>query len=370
MGMFQPRLGAAWDITGDARNVVRLSWGRFMHAANTSLPSFLTTQSTGTAVWLSCTGIVGMAIGDPVSTPDECAAWAADRDYGWMADNEGWDPLGWYLNPVNVFAGAEPNGVDPGLDPAYADELILSYERGIWKRSALEFSYIDKTTQNLFEDTCNGNIPNPSADAACDYFVVANLEPLKRDYQGFVVRMESRDLDWLTVLASYVYSESKGSADERHYFWEAWDIYPWHWENRYGYLQDHRDHRVKLNGYFLLPYDFTIGFDSFWSSEFTYTPQADTADNSDIPYGTYFVEPRGSGKAYPNYQFDLQVAKGFNLGAGTRIEVILAVFNLLSNEQPIEVCESISGCLGDVELGEPTDWQVPRRYELGFRFEF
>ena len=30
--------------------------------------------------------------------------------------------------------------------------------------------------------------------------------------------------------------------------------------NREGYLPDHRDYRVKLSGYWLLPYDFTIGF--------------------------------------------------------------------------------------------------------------
>jgi hypothetical protein len=341
-----------------------------MHPANTSLPSFLTTQSTGTSAWLSCSGIAALAIGVPIESPDDCAAWAADQDYGWMMDHEGWDPNGWYLNPANSFAGAEPNQVNPDLRPAYADEFILSYERGVFQRSALEFSYVDKKTRNLFEDTCDGNIPEPSENAECHYFVVDNLEPLERDYQGFVVRFESRDLRWLTVLASYVYSESKGSADERHYFFEAWDVYPWHWENRYGYLQDHRDHRFKLNGFFLLPYDFTIGFDGYWSSEFRYTPQANTADNPEIPYGTYYVEPRGSGVGYDNYQLDLQFAKGFGLGAGTRIELIASVFNVFSNEQPIEVCEAISGCFGEVELGGPTDWQTPRRYELGFRFEF
>jgi hypothetical protein len=35
-------------------------------------------------------------------------------------------------------------------------------------------TYIDKQTNDIFEDTCDGNWPNQSADTNCDYFTIAN----------------------------------------------------------------------------------------------------------------------------------------------------------------------------------------------------
>ncbi len=43
MAMWQPRLGAAWDLTGDAKNILRGSWGRFLHPGNLAGISFATT---------------------------------------------------------------------------------------------------------------------------------------------------------------------------------------------------------------------------------------------------------------------------------------------------------------------------------------
>ncbi len=49
--------------------------------------------------------------------------------------------------------------------------------------------------------------------------------------------------------------------------------------------------------------------------------------------------------------------------------------NVFSDDQPTAVCEHIGGCgLAEdgapIDMGDPTDWQTPRRYELGFRVEF
>ena len=44
MAMWQPRLGAAWDLTGNAKNILRGSWGRFLHPGNLAGVSFATTH--------------------------------------------------------------------------------------------------------------------------------------------------------------------------------------------------------------------------------------------------------------------------------------------------------------------------------------
>jgi hypothetical protein len=182
----------------------------------------------------------------------------------------------------------------------------------------------------------------------------------------------------LNLLASYTYSESKGSQEYNQNAGSDFDFYPAHYENRYGFLSDHRKHRVKLNGFVLLPLDFTIGFDMFWSSAFTWEPQADAGNSGqewngqtvpEIPYGVWYAEPRGNREGYDAYNIDLQVSKGFTIADRVRLVLIGTVENTLSTEYETGVCNAISGC-GEYELGDPDTWRLPRRYEVGFRVEF
>jgi hypothetical protein len=155
---------------------------------------------------------------------------------------------------------------------------------------------------------------------------------------------------------------------------EDFNVYPWHYDNRYGYTSDHRTHRIKLNGFMTLSGDWSLAVDAFWSSPFTWTPYEDAGDNPGLPYGVHYLEPRGSRDANDVYQLDLQVTKGFTIGP-VRLAVIGSAYNVVSHEQPIAVCQHISGCGvaedgAPIVMGDPTDWQPPRRYELGFRLEF
>jgi len=367
MGMLQPRLGLAWDLTGNAKNVLRGSWGRFMHPNALTLPSYVGTLATGGSLWYSCSGAVPLYFGIPVASAEECAAAAADLGFPYRLDNEGWDALGWMLPPWEIWGG-ELNQVVPNLRAMYADELILAFEREVGNRSSVELTYVDKKTRDIFDDTCNGNIPTPSADAECDFYVFANVPGLVRDYQAFVVRYETRGLSWLTLLASYTYSTSEGSVGYTQNAGIVADVYPWHFDNAYGYLSDHRTHRLKLNGFFTLKGDWTIAFDGFWSSPFTWTPYENRVDNPEIPYGSHLLEPRGNREANTNHQLDLQLSKGFNIRQA-RLVLIGSVYNAFSDERATSVCQRISGC-GGIEMGGPTNWQTPRRYELGFRVEF
>jgi hypothetical protein len=367
MDMLQPRLGVAWDITGDAKNIVRANWGRFLHPNMLQLPYSVRTLYEPEFYWYSCSTIMGAA------SAEECAAVAADRGWEYGTERENWDPYGWVLAPSQSYA-TEPNQADPNLRPTYADELILAFEREVGKRSAIELTYIDKKTRDIVDDTCNGNWPTPSADASCDYFFLANIPELKRDYRGVTLKYETRRYAWLTLLTSYTYSSSKGSI---HYArGDSWIVnrYPWHFENIYGYLSDHRKHRIKLNGFFNIKGDWNVAFDARWSSPFTWTPYENQSDNPEILGGNHFLEPRGSREGNSEHQLDLQLAKGFTTGR-VRFVLIGTVLNALDSERPEWVCSHISGCGTDeggspVEMGDPIWWQTPRRYEVGFRVEF
>lgn len=357
----QPRLGVAWDLTGDATTLLRASWGRFMHPNMLALPSGVRDLVEPTSIWYSCSGLPA------VGSPEECRDFATGMGWGWRLDHEGWDPLGWVLSPDDVYA-SEPNRADPGLEATSSDQLVLAFEREVGRQSSVELTFVDKRTRDVVDDTCNGNWPTAGADPACDFWVVGNIEGLERDYRGMTLKYETRAFPWLTLLASYTYSSSKGSLEYSQNQNGDVDVYPWHYDNIYGYLSDHRRHQVKLNGYVDLRGDWTVAFDGRWSSPFTWTPFEDFYDNPEIPYGVHFLEPRGSREADTNHQLDLQVSKGFTPGR-TRLLLIGTVLNALGSEQPTAVCESVRGC-GDVAMGEPVNWQTPRRYEVGFRVEF
>ncbi len=367
MDKLQPRMGAAWDLTGDATSVLRASWGRYLHPNSLSLPQFASTLSQPDLFWYSCTTLM------QAGSAEECAAMAADLGWDYSTDREGWDIHGWVLAPWERYS-SEPGRIDPSLRATYADELLFAYEREVGARSSIELTYVNKKTRDVFEDSCNGNLTAPSSDAACDYFVITNLPDLRRDYEALIVRYETRRLSWLTLLTSYTLSKSRGSVENISNAGSDFDIYPWHFTNRYGYLSNHRRHWLKLNGFFNIEGDWTIAFDAFWNSPFTWTPYENRADNPAVPYGRHHLEPRGSREASSEYQLDLQLAKGFTAG-GVRFVLIGSVLNALSSEQPTSVCEHISGCgFHDdgvpIAMGDSTEWQLPRRYELGFRVEF
>ncbi len=367
MARWQPRLGLAWDLTGDAKFVARASWGRFMHPSALVLPGYARANITPRLFYLSCSRYSRVGLG---VAPERCMAASpgeravANRTVpNWIADPQGFDPNGWFF--LRSFAG-EPNRIADGLEPTFAEEAIVGVEMEVARRTSIGLTYVDKVTSDIFEDTCGGNWPTPSAVAECDYYVVANLPQLTRDYQGFLLDIETRVIDGLHILASYVHSESKGNVEYRGYASTDFDVYPDHFENRYGFLSDHRKHRVKVNGHVELPLDFVLGFDMFWSSPYVYTPWSWGGRS----YGSSYAAPRGSLEANENHRLDLQVAKGFELGRGNHFQLIASVYNALDDEQAIRVCTRSRGCWRNIELGEATRYREPRRFEAGVRFEF
>jgi hypothetical protein len=354
----QPRVGLAWDVAADGRTMVRASWGRFMHPGTAILANLTNELNHPTEYWRSCSRYIS-------HDPDECAAYAESSGYGYRSDPENWDTAGWYLRPSSV-TSSEPARAADGLSSGYADEWLVGIEREISRRTSVELTYVNKASRDMFEDTCSGNVPDPNPDAECDYFIVVNLPEKKYDYKALMLRVESRALDNLHLLASWVISESKGSVDANTGATSAFDYYPYHFVNRYGHLLDHSRHRVKLNGYWTLPYDFMLAFDGWWQSEFRWTPYDGTVPG--MPYGSVFVEPRGSGKGGSLHQLDLQFSKGFRIGP-TRLVLLATVINVSNSQSENSICGSVTGC-GGFDFGDGIAWQQPRRYELGFRVEF
>ena len=242
----------------------------------------------------------------------------------------------------------------------------MSLERELLRRTSLELSFVDKITRDIFDDTCAGNYPIPQSGADCSALTIANIPQAERDYRAWILRFESRALDRLHVLASYTYSEAKGSINWSGLDSIDFDEYPYHFDNRYGYLDNHQRHRIKVNGYVLLPWKLDLAFSGLWASPWRWTPYDDTVEG--MLRGWAFVEPRGSREGSNETRLDLQLGKAFDVGR-FRIKLIGSVINLLDSENSEAVCEDIEGC-GEFALGDAIEWQQPRYFELGLRLEF
>ncbi len=398
LAKLQPRIGVAWDVRGDGKLAVRGSWGHFMHPSALGLASFARVRTTPTNYYRSCSSYSVSRLG---VTPERCMeAATADRQIGgsgfgdgtvpfWRLDPQGHDPFGWFLTWAY---NNEPNRVRDGLEPTWAEQTILGVEMEIAPLTSLGLTWVDKETLDIIEDTCNGNLPVPRAGAACSHFVLANLPRLTREYQGLLLDFETRWSRRAHINASYVWSESKGNVEYTRSVGSDFDVYPAHYENRYGFLGDHREHRVKIHGHASLPKQFTLGFGATWSSPFVYTPW-----RWGVPYGRVYEAPRGSFEANENHLFDLQVSRTFRFGAGAeeddhdghdhdehdhghihhrehghgpRVRLMASVYNLLGDEQVESVCTLSSGCFAGTGVGDPILYRQPRRFEVGVRLEF
>jgi hypothetical protein len=293
-----------------------------------------------------------------------CQAFAPQIGLEYLADPGYFPEAGWLLVDPGSSGGLV---IEPGLQAPRAEQWSIGIEREVFRETSVGLQYIDKKTDRFFESTCNGNVPVPSEDAECSYLLITNHLPAERNYSGWVLTFESRALENLSLLASYVYSDSEGSIELTQGAGIDFDVYPIHFDNRYGYLSNHRQHQVKVNGFWLMPYRFALGFGLNWNSELPWTPQDGVITQG---YGTYFTEPRGSREGDDFYQLDLQLSKGFPLGDAVELELILSALNATNAENGIAVCQSIYGCLGTQEPGDNSEWQLPRRLELGLRLTF
>ena len=396
---FQPRLGFAWDMTGKGHHVLRGNIGRFMHPAALSVSLIAEGRRFG--------------IGEYYGYELWCNAGYCDHDYLESLfgppivriDDEGDEHL-YYLDDTfwtTPFESIESLGVGQ-LDTPHADQFMLGTEHRLWREGTLELTYIKKKTRGLIEDTCRmntwfwgeGEPPNfddPSTHAPaseCDGYVLANAPGLRRDYEAFLVKLESRGRR-LQIFANYTLSVSKGSTEataDWAFSTFEYDLFPRDFLNLYGYLSDDRRHRVKVYGYVLLPWNMNIGFDARWASApalnrtigcdrvigapsdrlaalgITYHYWYDVCGSSYA--GDVLFEPRGSRRGSSNHQLDLQISQGFRIGR-VDLQGFLTILNVFSSEQPV-VYET--GELEVLPWGTPLEYQLPRRYEIGLRLEF
>ena len=363
----QPRIGLAWDVFNNTRTVLHGFWGDVMDDNGLTLASFGSRLGTTFSFFLY----------DP--------------------DTDAYDLY------AGTAGGAAGNQYDPDLKPTVSREMNLGVTQRVWRNSTFDLTGVWRESHNMFEDSC--------FDADCAFFYMTNrpngLDVLKSEYQGVIAKLETRPYSWLSGLVSYTWSESKGSVEYTQNAGADFDEHPAHFANRYGYLTDDARHRFKASGFVTAPFGTTLGVDYIYRSG---VPDNVTASLTGAPGqpasgGTLFIIPRGERRLPSAQQLDLQLVHELTLGRLT-VGLIGSVFNVFSTETVTDLGSSIGAysacttgtvvdandavqgdCVANPLFGQlagapaalrvtsstfnqPLDWQQPRRYEVGVRFEF
>jgi len=401
----QPRVGLAWDFLNDGKQVIRANWGRFMHPGSSNLADTVSGRTPGWFYW-EYTGYESFCRwpGTPMCDREWLAAnMAVDGQEHVTVDQFGnehyWYRTGGFV--LDNFESVDTLGVGH-LEAQWMETFSLAIERQLWDETSLEIEYVNKNSRDLIEDVCNNNtwiwddtvppadLNDPSTwpdEADCTGYVLANVEGMRRDYEAYIVKFESR-LGALHILGNYTYSESTGNSSSDATFSYAsgsYDSFPRDYYNLYGYMPDDQRHRVNVNGYVDIPWDMTFAFDYYWMS----APALDVLGSCAVlasqtderllelgidpelrqyctGAGDMYFEPRGSRRGSAEYQLDLSFSKAFTIKS-VSLEAIVAVVNAWGDERPTNYNQDPFISSG---AGTPDAYTAPRHYEVGIRFEF
>jgi len=359
---FDPRLGFAWNIGGDGRNVLRGSVGRF-HA-----------------------GLIG---GDWNYPPPEMQPHTYDRQ---DPETGEWEYSCCIFDPEIVT-------LKPGTENAETWEYTLGFEHQLTATSAIGISAAYKKTTNMLGWHIAG-------DGEFDWFTITDhvtgeeirlmdyyVEPTKlkgnstgpgalggdRPYEqlfkGVFLTYKKRFSNNWDLFASYSWTESTGLnptfnvggalGEQGAVFWDSRtmadpNIY-------YGATSDrvlggNRTHILRLVGNVMLPYKFKLNSVVNIQSGRTYDRRQNYLGGDN-----YIVTSPADGTLPTQYLWDFGVGKHFSFGKGTDFSIYLQILNIL-NDDGITDFQTLNPTGGNELI--PDRWVLPRRANIRLRFAF
>lgn len=366
---FQPRIGLTYDLTRDAKTLLKASFGNYVSP-----------------------NIMQYFIG---ANPNAFMSWRYALNPDWTLSG---DPY--------LFSATAGSQVDPELRAMYTNEFTLGLERALARDWRLSLRYIKKWDRNIIEDVNlnaldiealgNGNlvwtnftpisVTDPYDEGAETFWAVTNTSlPARsyltnvpgadRDYDGIEVTVEKKFTDKWQMMASYVWSHSRGllgtSSGDGSSITSFFDNPNAH-VNAYGRSSLDLTHQFKLNGTWQAPWEIYFGGFFRYLSGLPYTRVIRSQDfGLSLPQGNVSImaEEKGS-RAFPALVLlDLRLEKSFGLGDKLgEIGIIMDCFNVF-NANTTTALETVSSS-SSIEFEKMTGITNPRIIRLGIRYRF
>lgn len=363
-----PRIGAAWDVNGNASLKVYGNAGRYYIPVMANTNVRLSGAETDIQAWYPYAGTVDAATGTPnLVNPNAPLG-------GVQTVSNGKTP-----NPLSV--------VDPKIKPLFQDEFILGFEKALADRWTLAVKATYRSLKNGMDDICNDEGPaawaaangytagqaanigaaighcflyNPGKDLTANIdldgtgtltqivipAVALQMPKPQRTYKALELTLERAwDKKW-SFKGSYVLAYNKGNTEG----YVKSDIgqddagisqdfdYPGLAEGSYGYLPNDRRHTIKASGAFAVNDEWRLGANVIAQSgrpKNCFGVYGGTTDTVSALYGdaAFYCDgvahKRGDFGRLPwTYQLDLQATYTPAVIKGLTLKVdLLNVFN-------------------------------------------
>jgi len=413
-----PRIGAAYDMTGDGKSKLFGNFGIFY-----------------------------------ARVPNDLAARALSADAGIGADYFDANltqpiPNGTLAGGKTVhysIAGAGADSIDPNTKLSYVREFVIGAEREVMPHTTVGVRYINRRIPRVLEDVANcpmaaydlaatskpcGSVDyiltNPSSSTPVNPAVIA-IDPRfaavqfaspvhKYDAVEFTINKRMSD-NW-AVLASYrwsrlhgnfegFYRDDNGQSDpgiSSLYDFPTNDPTYTSIGTALGYPGDirfladpngilplDRPHQGKVFGNYQFPFGLNIGLGVNLSSGKPLTPLAPNPNTNYQNGGEIPTGPRGSGiqtvdgfktRTPFQSQVDLQAAYDLKIGGLRHVAVMADIFNLFNQQTILDYDNWTEITFGagpnpnfglptsSLFAGNPPQYQTPRQVRLGVRFSF
>ncbi|MDE3156258.1 MAG: TonB-dependent receptor [Acidobacteriota bacterium] len=370
---FAPRLGVSYDPAGDGRSAVKAFWGRYDDNFSTMFagvdPGGVNTR---TYVFHDLNGN-GLYDG-----PQELGALVAST-------------------------GGASTSFDPNLKTPYTDEIDVSYERQVWRQSALRVAYVRKMSRNALStfnaawqgqftvpvvvpltlqgvtggtpavqtftvydvpealrgvvDNAIANTPASAGGGAADY---DTAEVAFNEQIGHEVFLDaSYDFTWQNDLRTPVGTSNSPLT-------QADPIAEGYYENAYPAVSNRQrttDWVFHLSGRYALPWAIGVGANLAVQSGWNYA-RVITVQLPGSGTQRFWLQNLDANRSQTVPLLDLRLDKAWPIG-GHRLTGMLDVFNVLNSNAVVNFnlangprFDQINGALD------------PRTLELGLRFEF
>jgi hypothetical protein len=357
-----PRIGFAWDVTGDSRTVVRGHYGWYFDGAKSSYYDLL----------------------DPNNAPF----------YGAYIDSN----LNLISDAYLLTPGGTSHRMDDDIKHPRMKQGLVGIERdlgagisvglnGIWRDND---RFIDDVIQTSLSDYETFTLTDPGPDGEPDTgdetgntvtvydqitdpadntFLITNPDSAFRRYRGVELSLNKRMSNRWQMQASWVISKITGNYNNTSSFgnsseYDSPNTNPELQPYREGRLTNDNTHIAKLLGSYRAPWDVLVSGAFFYTSGQTYSRLVRTPG---LTQGRLdmFIEPRGEQRYDDQPRFDLKVEKQFRMLGDRRLGLTFEGFNLF-NDAAITSRTTRSGST----YNTPQGLVQARRLRLGAVYRF
>ena len=367
--MIAPRIGFAWDFTGDGRSKIYGHYGKFYQ----SIPLTINVRSFG------------------------------NENYDFYFYEYPDSGIPDTLNPGTLTyiyrSSSELTFLDPNVKPQYLEEYILGGEYEVATDIAIGLKYIRRELGRVIEDI--------SVDQGSSYFITnpggtftenpTNGIPLDppvdfpaatRDFDGIELSMSKRfsnrwqgyaSLLWSKLEGNYegLYSRDNQQIDPN--ITSKFDL-PDLLDNAFGLLQNNREWQFKMFGSYRADFGLVSGLNMWYM---TGNPISKLGAHRVYGLDERFVTARGTeGTTESWLNFDLAFSYPIQLG-NFQLDLMLDIFNIFDEQAAVEVDQRWTTCApgdedepgcSDVDAqtndtwGEPLVFSRARNFRVGVRF--